>query len=149
MFWGGIVFNRRTPLIPINQNMTSQVYIESVIRPIIYPLRDELGDNFIFMDDNARPHRARTVQEVLEQGDITRLDWPANTPDMNPIENMWDFVSRAIHKRMNPPQNAEELAAAAVEEWNNIPQEIINRLIVSMHRRVNMLLINRGGHSDY
>lgn len=68
---------------------------------------------------------------------------------MNPIENMWDFVSRAIHKRMNPPQNAEELAAAAVEEWNNIPQEIINRLIVSMHRRVNMLLINRGGHSDY
>lgn len=67
MFWGGIVFNRRTPLIPINQNMTSQVYIESVIRPIIYPLRDELGDNFIFMDDNARPHRARTVQEVLER----------------------------------------------------------------------------------
>ncbi|KAJ8934553.1 hypothetical protein NQ318_004983 [Aromia moschata] len=118
--------------------MTSQVYIESIIRPIFHALRAELGDNLIFMDDNARPHRGRTVQEVLEQGDITRLDWPANSPNMNPIENMWEFVSRAIRKRMNPPQNAEELTAAAIEEWNNIPQETINHLIVSMHRRVNI-----------
>lgn len=149
MFWGGIMFNRRTPLIAIPQNMTSRVYIESVIRPIIYPLRNNLGENFIFMDDNARPHRARTVHEALEQGHISRLDWPANSPDMNPIENMWDFVSRAVRNRNNSPQNGEELVAAAEEEWNNIPQETINRLIVSMHTRVNMLLRNRGGYTDY
>lgn len=68
---------------------------------------------------------------------------------MNPIENMWDFVSRAIHNRISSPQNAEELVAAAVEEFNNIPQETIHRLIVSMHTHVNMVLRNRGGHTDY
>lgn len=149
MFWGGIMFNRRTPLLPIRQNMTSRVYMETVIRPIIYPLRNELGENFIFMDDNARPHRARTVQEALEQGHITRLPWPANSPDQNPIENMWDFVSRALRNRINAPQNEDELIAAAVQEWNNISQETINRLVVSMHSRVNMLLNRRGGHTDY
>lgn len=149
MFWGGIMHNRRTPLIPIRQNMTSQVYIDNVITPIISPLRNELGEHFIFMDDNARPHRAITVQRILEQRHITRLPWPANSPDQNPIENMWDFVSRAVHRRINAPQNVDELIVAAVEEWNNIPQETINRLIVSMNRRVNMLLNRRGGHTDY
>lgn len=149
MFWGGIMFNRRTPLIRVPQTMTSQIYMENIITPIIYPLRNELGANFVFMDDNARPHRAVRVQEALEAGQITRLNWPANSPDMNPIEHMWDFVARAIRNRINPPRTLEELAAAAVEEWNNIPQDIINRLIISMPRRVNALLISRGGYTDY
>ncbi|CAH2009750.1 unnamed protein product [Acanthoscelides obtectus] len=81
------------------------------------------------MDDNARPHRARRVQRVLERGQIVRLPWPANSPDMNPIENIWDTIARAVRNRIDPPTTLNELAAAVNEEWNNLPQESINQII--------------------
>lgn len=149
MFWGGIMHNRRTPLIPIRENMTSRVYIDTIIMPIILPLRNELGVNFILMDDNARPHRARTVDRILEEGQVNRLPWTANSPDQNPIENLWDHLSRAVHRRINPPENQNDLIVAVLEEWNNIPQDMINHLIASMHRRVNLLVNRGGGHTDY
>ncbi|XP_030762201.1 uncharacterized protein LOC115887017 [Sitophilus oryzae] len=68
MFWGGIMYNRRTELIHIPEVMNAHLYVETVIRPIIYPLREEIGNNFILMDDNARPHRARIVQVALNEG---------------------------------------------------------------------------------
>nr|CAH7725867.1 unnamed protein product [Callosobruchus chinensis] len=75
------------------------------------------------MDDNARPHRTRAVQQALENGNIVRLEWPAMSPNMNPIEHVWDYVSRAIFNRNNPPRSTQELIVAATEEWENIPQE--------------------------
>lgn len=143
------MFNRRTELIALEGNLNGQMYAENIIRAIIYPLRDEMGEHFIFMDDNARPHRTQRVQQVLNEGNIERLDWPANSPDMNPIEHVWDYVQRRIHQRDNPPITLEELRIAAQEEWNNIPQETINNLIISMHRRVNLLFQRRGRHTDY
>lgn len=149
MFWGGIMYNRRTDLIHIPGTMTGQYYLQNVIDPIILPLRNEIGEHFVFMDDNARPHRTRAVQEALGNGNVTRLDWPAMSPDMNPIEHVWDYMTRAIFRRNNPPANAQELVNAAIEEWRNIPQEIINNLIRGMHRRVAVLIRGRGGHTDY
>lgn len=149
MFWGGIMFNRRTALIPIERTMTGNIYAENIIRPIIHLLRNDIGENFIFMDDNARPHRTQAVQNALQDGNIRRLDWPAMSPDMNPIEHMWDYVKRAIRSRNHPPISVQELTLAAQEEWNNIPQQTINNLIISMHRRVSALLENRGRHTEY
>lgn len=149
MFWGGIMFNRRTPLIHIPGTMTGQYYLQNIINAIIVPLSNELGDQFIFMDDNARPHRTRAIQETLENQNINRMDWPPNSPDMNPIEHVWDYVSRAIFNRNNPPRNAQELVIAATEEWRNLSQETINNLIIGMHRRVNALLRSRGSNTEY
>ncbi|ERL93740.1 hypothetical protein D910_11026 [Dendroctonus ponderosae] len=115
----------------------------------IIPLRDELGGQFIFMDDNARPHRTRAVQAVLENRNITRLDWPAMSPDMSPIENIWDYVSRAIFNWNNPPKNAQELIIAAAEEWDNIPQEVINNLIIGTDKHVNALLRSGDSNTEY
>nr|CAH7749178.1 unnamed protein product [Callosobruchus chinensis] len=148
MFWGGIRFNARTQLIHIPGTMTCAYYMQNIINAIFQPLRNEIGDQFIFMDDNARPHRTRAVQQALENKNIARLEWPALSPDMNPIEHVWDYVSRAIFNRNNPPRSTQELIVAATEEWNNIPQEVINNLIISMHRRVDAL-ISRGGNTKY
>lgn len=149
MFWGGIMFGRRTPLIHIPGTMTGAYYLENIINPVIIPMGNELGAQFIFMDDNARPHRTRGVQEALENQNITRLEWPAMSPDMNPIEHIWDYVSRAVFRRNNPPRNSQELIVAVTEEWMNIPQEIINNLIIGMPRRVNALLSSRGSNTAY
>nr|CAH7758863.1 unnamed protein product [Callosobruchus chinensis] len=77
------------------------------------------------MDDNARPHRTRAVQQALENGNIARLKWLAMSPDiMNPIEHVWDYVSRATFNRNNPPRSTQELVVTATEDWDSIPQEL-------------------------
>ncbi|CAH2005127.1 unnamed protein product [Acanthoscelides obtectus] len=101
------------------------------------------------MDDNARPHRARRVQWALEMGQILRLPWPAHSPDMNPIENIWDTIARAVGNRIDPPTTLNELAAAVNEEWNNLPKEKINHQIIGMPRCVNAQLRSRGHRTGY
>nr|CAH7768188.1 unnamed protein product [Callosobruchus chinensis] len=74
MFWGGIRFNGRTQLIHIPGTVTCAYYLQNIINAIVQPLRNEIGDQFIFMDDNARPHhRTRAVQQALETE--TLQDW--------------------------------------------------------------------------
>lgn len=148
MFWGGIMYGRRTPLVLIERTMTGTIYAENIIEPIIQPLRTEFGENFIFQDDNARPHRTQRVRNMLREGNIERLDWPANSPDMNPIEHVWDHIARAIQDRENPPVTRQELIIAAEEEWANMDQDYIDNLIRGMPRRVGQLMERRGDHTD-
>nr|CAH7750790.1 unnamed protein product [Callosobruchus chinensis] len=129
--------------------MTGACYLQSIIDAIVQPLRNEIGDQFIFMDDNARPPRKRDVQQALENGNIARLERPAMFPDMNPIEHVWDYVSRAIFYRNNPPRSTQQLIVAATEEWDNIPQEVIKNLIIGMHRRVDTVIRSKGGNNKY
>lgn len=149
MFWGGIMYGRRTPLILIQRTMTGTIYVENIIEPIIQPLRNEFGENFIFQDDNARPHRTQRVEIMLQEGNIQRMNWPANSPDMNPIEHVWDYLGRAISNRENPPVTLQDLTTAVQEEWHNMPDHFINNLIRGMPRRVGQLIERRGDHTDY
>ncbi|GFW01247.1 transposable element Tcb2 transposase [Trichonephila clavipes] len=90
------------------------------------------------MDDNARPHRANLVDEFLESEDIKRIPWPANSPDLNPIENLWDYLGRAIARRHPPPRDVNGLKTALLEEWSLIPQTVINNVISSLKTRCDM-----------
>nr|CAH7716558.1 unnamed protein product [Callosobruchus chinensis] len=113
MFWGGIRFNGRTQLIHIPGTMTGAYYQQNIINAIVQSLCNEIGDQFIFMDDNARPHRTRVVQQALENGNIARSEWSATSPDMNSIKPVWDYVPRALFNRNNPPRTTQELIVAA------------------------------------
>ncbi|GFS80317.1 transposable element Tcb2 transposase [Trichonephila clavipes] len=70
------------------------------------------------MDDNARPHRANLVDEFLESEDIKRIPWPANPPDLNPIENLWDYLGRAIARRHPPPRIKQRSVFDQVSEYD-------------------------------
>ncbi|GFV99206.1 transposable element Tcb2 transposase [Trichonephila clavipes] len=94
-----------------------------------------MGAEFLFMDDNARPHRANIVDECLQSEDITRMDWPAYSPDLNRIEHVWDMLGRRIAARQPPPTCLPELRRALLDEWCNIPQDQIDNLILSIPRR--------------
>ncbi|GFU60858.1 transposable element Tc3 transposase [Trichonephila clavipes] len=61
-----------------------------------------MGAEFLFMDDNDRPHRANIVDECRQSEDVTRMDWPAYSPDLNPIEHVWDMLGRRIAARQPP-----------------------------------------------
>ncbi|GFS85961.1 transposable element Tc3 transposase [Trichonephila clavipes] len=139
MVWGGIMIDGRTPLHVFRSgSVTGQIYRDEVLDPYVRLFRGAYGRDFLFMDDNARPHRANLVDEFLESEDIKRIPWPANSPDLNPIENLWDYLGRAIARRHPPPRDVNGLKTALLEEWSLIPQTVINNVISSLKTRCDM-----------
>lgn len=101
------------------------------------------------MQDNARPHTARIVGEYYINAGVDVMRWPARSPDLNPIEHLWDIMGRRA-RALNPaPETLEGLAEALREIWNAIDQEQIRRLIQSMPRRCAEVLRVRGGNTRY
>jgi transposase len=101
------------------------------------------------MDDNARPHRVRIVNQYKQQEAIDTIPWPAMSPDMNPIEHVWDYIGQRLNHRNPQCQNLAELRTARVEEWQNFPQYKLRRLVHNMKRRVRELFRKRGGLTHY
>ncbi|GFX13594.1 transposable element Tcb1 transposase [Trichonephila clavipes] len=121
---GGIILVFRTDLHVQSVTMTGRIYPDVILEQHVRLFRGAMGAEFLFMDDNARPHRANIVDECLQSEDITRMDWPAYSPDLNPIEHVWDMLDRRIAARQLPPTCLPELRRALLDEWCNIPQAL-------------------------
>ncbi|GFW00278.1 transposable element Tcb2 transposase [Trichonephila clavipes] len=110
LIWGGIMLNGRTELHIFDRgSVIGDRYCEEVLLPHVRLLRGAIGPDFIFKDGNARPHRILAVEELLESEDITRMDCPAYSPDLNPIEHVWDALGRRIAARLHHPENTQQL----------------------------------------
>jgi hypothetical protein len=95
MIWAGISLEAHTDLVFVeNGAMTTHRYILECVESHVVPYAPFIGENFIFMDDNARPRMTRIVVRYLEEVGIRLLPWPANSPDLNPIEHVWDFLGK-------------------------------------------------------
>ena len=93
------------------------------------------GPNVTFMYDNARAHSAAITRQFLATNNVNVLDWRVNSPDLNPIEQVWDELGRSIRKN-HAIQTVNDLAAALQAEWANLPASFIQRYVNSMRRRV-------------
>ncbi|GFT25583.1 transposable element Tcb2 transposase [Trichonephila clavipes] len=101
------------------------------------------------MDDNARRLRTLAVVELLESEDITRMDWRAYSPDLNPIEHVWDTLGRRIAARLHHPEYTQQLKLMLIEEWALLPQEMLHQLVLSMRRQCEATITVTGGHVPY
>ncbi|GFU90028.1 transposable element Tcb2 transposase [Trichonephila clavipes] len=150
MVWAGIMINGRTRLhVVANGTMTGQRYIDEVLLPHVRLFRGAVGDKFVFMDDNATCHRTLAVQDCLDSEGIQCLVWPARSPDLNPIENVWDVLGRQVAGRNYPPTNKNTLIRALTEEWDKLPQQLLDNVVQSMVRRVECCITLHGGHIPY
>ncbi|GFX19300.1 transposable element Tcb2 transposase [Trichonephila clavipes] len=107
LVYGGISIDGCTDLYIIRDGpLTARRYRDEILRPIVVPYAAAIGNDFILMDDNSRPHRANLVEDSLFKEGIVRMEWPACSPDMNPIEHVWDALGRRVAGRQPPPTNS-------------------------------------------
>ncbi|UYV78950.1 SNAI1 [Cordylochernes scorpioides] len=129
MVWGAIAYDSRSPLLRIQGTMMAQRYVDDVLRPVTLPYLQGVP-NALYQQDNARPHTARIRQQALQ--DVQMLPWPPYSPDLSPIEHVWDIIGRRLHALPQPP----------------IPQDAIRTLIDSLPRRVAACIAVREGSPE-
>ncbi|GFW20131.1 transposable element Tc3 transposase [Trichonephila clavipes] len=150
MAWTGILMDGRTDLHFFDTgSVTAQRYRDEVFEPYVCLFRGAVGPDFIFLDDNAPCCRAVLIDVFLEMENIQLMSWPANSPDLNPIEHVWDMLERQIAALSHPPSSVTELKSALQEAWNRLSPQLIHHFIVSMVNHCAECLAVRGDHTPY
>ena len=149
MVWGGISTEGRTELVIIRGGLTGQRYVNEVLQLQVRPYHAAIGQDFILMDDNAPPHRAAVTDAYLEGEAIERMDWPARSPDLNPLENLWAHLKIQVSRHVQRNTTVADLEQIIVRQWNRTDQNYISNLIHSMRHRCIATIRAEGGPTKY
>ena len=93
------------------------------------------------MHDNAKPHFATICRQFLNRNNFNELPWPVVSPDMNPIEHIWDYLGRKVRARGNV-HNLRDMENALNQEWNKIHNVVIRRYVRSMRGRLEVATLD-------
>ena len=143
MFWG-VSFG---PLVLVDGNMDSEAYINVLANNFIPWVRDYLDS--VFQQDGAPCHTSLYSTWWMSTHGIRTLNWVAQSPDLNPIENLWNHLDRQVRKRKPLPQTKQDLITAIQEEWSNISLEKLQNLIMSLPHRIEAVIKAKGGNTKY
>ncbi|GFW85188.1 transposable element Tc3 transposase [Trichonephila clavipes] len=150
LVWAGISLGGHTDLHVFHGGtVTGLRYRDEILDLYVRPYAAAIGNDFILMDDNARPHRAGIVEEYLEDHGLERMEWPARSPDPNPIEHLWDYLGREVAALNPPPRSLHELKQGLLCVWSSLPIPVSDNLINSMGNRCRQCIQVRGGHIPY
>ena len=106
-------------------------------------------DERYFQQDNNPKHTTRKANKWFSDNNIIPLKWPAQSPDLNPIEHLWQHLKAKLQQYDTPPKGVHELWERVAKEWTEIPPETFQNLIESMPRRIQAVLQAKGGHTKY
>ena len=164
--WGAMRYGALSKLVVLKEReerdgegrFSGKDYVEQVMDKELFNFwassMEELGD-ILVMEDGAGYHEGAATKHRKEYekdggwhgwGPHT---WPANSPDLNPIENLWHILRSNIRKRVPKPMRKEDLIAAVQEEWAKLDMKKVNRLIESMPRRLQAVIDAKGGSTKY
>ncbi|GFU67053.1 transposable element Tcb1 transposase [Trichonephila clavipes] len=135
MVWGCMSSHGVGRLHIVSGTVKAMDYIEILQNKFLPTARDLLGNqSWIFQDDNAPCHRAKVVQKCLEDHTVNRMNWPGQSPDLNPIESLWFKIGYEISKKK--PSNKRGLSEALIFSFNHIvTKDLLLKLVHSMPKR--------------
>ena len=103
----------------------------------------------LFQQDNARPHVSRSTMNWMDEHNIKRMEWPAYSPDLNPIENLSGILVQRVYANGQQFDNAYQLRQALVQKWQEIETETLECLSLSMNNRIFEVLTKNGANTKY
>ena len=149
MVWGCFTWDSLGPLIRLEGKIDSKRYIEEVLQSHLLPFLQILDEDYEFQQDNASIHKSKLTMKFFENSEINLMKWPGQSPDLNPIEHLWDELERRIRKQKPPPKSEAELFRLLQKEWEEIPESVYQNLILSMNNRVKAVLTAKGYATKY
>lgn len=148
--WGAIGWKSKSPLFLIEQgNRLNAINYQEILRSTLIPnLQNISCKSQILLQDGASCHTARSTGNFLKQNKVETISpWPAQSPDLNVIENVWSLIKRRID--LTTVSTTEEIFEIVKKEWEAIPQSTIQKLIESMQRRIEAVISAKGGNTKY
>ncbi|KAA8494436.1 Transposable element Tc3 transposase [Porphyridium purpureum] len=147
--WAGMSLHSLTMAVFVEGGLNAVKY-QQVLLEALLPFGLEMFDfNFTFHQDNAPAHTANATKAWLDALGVTVLPWPARSPDLNPIENVWGVLSRVVYRKGRQFARVAELRAAVLAAWATEAQKYVVPLLESMPRRLQAVLDARGHHTKY
>lgn len=147
MVWGCFSRDLVGPIHRINDTM-DQIMYKNIISNVMLPhAKNKMPRGWLFQQDNDPKHTAKSVKEFFKTKKIRVLEWPSQSPDLNPIEHLWEHIDRQL--KGHRPKNKDELFGLISEYWRNIPPHVIINLVDSMPRRCKAVLDAKGYATKY
>lgn len=147
MFWSCFSIYGVGPLVPIKGKLNSQKYkelLETYLLPYLQDIKKKHGVDMIFQQDNATPHIAKSTLKFLRKEKVSVLPWPAKSPDLNPIENLWAIIKRMRDSILGMPTKKEQLVDQMQNLWNELEPTTIEHLCHSLPNRLSECVKQKG-----
>lgn len=134
MVWGAFSGKGTVGFFPFMEIMDSHLYVDILKNNLVESAKYQFGHRWTFQQDNDPKHTSKFTRKWLSDNVPILLEWPANSPDLNPIENLWSIIKRRVEKKN--PRNINKLREEMLLEWESLEVDLLKHLVMSMNFRI-------------
>lgn len=149
MLWGAMSYYGLSNLCVVRGNQDSAKYCKVLQRGLLPFAAETLGERWTFQQDNASTHRSNYTKNWFESKEVDVMYWPAKSPDLNIIENLWGILARSVYREGRQFDNVEDLKQAIKLSWNSIDETTIKTLYKSLTNRCVEVIEKKGNKTSY
>ena len=145
--WGGISARGTTPAKIFRQNFNSEHYCNVLSEVLFQTAATLYPDGWKLQEDNSSVHKSRISRDFKERKQVRCIDWPPNSPDLNPIENLWGVLKQRI--MVNAPKTIQEVENMIYSQWETFDPEFLSKFTKSVKKRCDMMIASGGKKINY